>query len=237
MSTAESAATPYVLTLSSRRLPGLLLAIVLTLIAAHIALQFDRFHTHWVPWEIQMLFDLDEEQSVPNWYSSAALGVAAALTAAISSAARTRRDPDAGRWRAMAWVIAYLCFDEVAGLHETFNSLSPISWTVPFGLLAIGIGLWMLPFVWRLAPETRFGIIASGVIYVMGAAGIELVTSQFFDESNKRQFIYSLNTALEEGMEMLAIVLLIRTLLRHMERGAGTAAVELRPERPGSVRA
>jgi hypothetical protein len=233
MSVADPAPTPYVFTLSSRALPRILLTIVLSLLAIHVALQYDRFYTHRTPWEIQQLFDLDEEQSVPNWYSSAALGLAALLAAAIAGAARRERSPDAWRWRAMAWIILYMSLDEVAGLHETMNSLSTITWTIPFGLLALVVGAWMLPFVWRLPPPTRIGIIVSGFIYVMGAAGIELISSQFFDESNKRQFAYALNTVLEEGMEMLGIVLLIHTLLRYMERGAGATGVALRIERRG----
>jgi hypothetical protein len=83
--------------------------------------------------------------------------------------------------------------------------------------------------VWRLPPATRIGIIASGFIYVMGAAGIELVSGQFFDESNKRQFAYAFFTVAEEGMEMLGIVLLIHTLLRYMERGTSGTTVAVRP--------
>ena len=60
---------------------------------------------------------------------------------------------------------------------------------------------------------------------VAGAVGIELISSQFFDESNKRQFSYALNTLVEEGCEMFGIVILIRTLLRHMEAESGTAAI------------
>ena len=125
----------------------------------------------------------------------------------------------------MAWIVLYLSFDEVAGLHETVNSLSPISWTIPFGALALVVGLWMLPFVWRQPPATRRGLVVSGIVYVAGAVGIELLTSQFFNETNKRQFAYALNTVLEEGGEMIGVVVLIRTLLRHMERDRGPAAI------------
>ena len=135
----------------------------------------------------------------------------------------------AGRWRAMGWILLYLSFDEVAGVHETFNSLSPISWTIPFGLLAIVVGVWMLPFVMRLPASTRAGLIVSGVLYVAGAVGIELISSHFFDESNKRQIDYAYLTLAEEGLEMLAVVLVIRTLLRHMEQLASSAALALQP--------
>src|SRR5258706_13815366 len=169
MTAPDSAPTPYVIRLSSRTLPRLLAVIVVALLAIHLALQYDRFTAQRTPWEIQQFFDLDEEQSVPNWYSAAAIALSAALAAGLASAARRAQDPAAARWRAMGWILLYMSFDAGAGLHETFNSLSPISWTIPFGLLAIGIGVWMLPFVWRLPPATRWGIILSGIVYVGGA--------------------------------------------------------------------
>lgn len=219
--------TPYLLTFNSAQLTRLLLVVVGSLLAVHLLLQYDRFTTERTPWEIQQLFDLDEEQSVPNWYSSAALGFAALLAAGIASRARQLTLAYASRWGAVAWVLLYLCFDEVAGLHETVNSLSPISWTIPFGLLALVVGAWMLPWVMRLPAPTRNGFIVSGIVYVMGAVGIELLTSQFFDESNKRQFSYALYTVAEEGLEMLGAVLTIRTLLKHMEAESGEASLGL----------
>jgi hypothetical protein len=228
MSSADPTPPPYYLTLSSRTLPRLLVVVVVALLAIHLALQYDRFHAGRSPWEIQQLFDLDEEQSVPNWYSSAALGFAALLAAVVGARARRDRKPDAGRWRATAVILLYMSFDEVAGIHETVNSLSPISWTIPFGLLALVIAAWMLPWVLRLPAATRLGLIASGFIYIAGAVGIELVTSQFFDESNKRQLTYAFYTVVEEGMEMLGVVLMIHTLLRHMEREDGAAGVGLK---------
>lgn len=220
--------SPYLLTFNSTTVTRWLLVIVGSLLAIHLLLQYDRFTSERTPWEIQQLFDLDEEQSVPNWYSSAALGFAALLAAGIASRVRRLALADAARWGAVAWVLFYLCFDEVAGVHETVNSLSTIAWTIPFGLLALVIGAWMLPWVMRLPVATRNGFIFSGVLYVMGAVGIELLTSQFFDESNKRQFSYALYTVAEEGLEMLGAVLTIRTLLRHMEAESGEATLGLR---------
>lgn len=219
--------TPYLLTFNSATVTRMLLVIVGALLAIHLLLQYDRFTAQRTPWEIQQLFDLDEEQSVPNWYSSAALGFAALLAAGIASRARRLTLADASRWGAVSWILLYLCFDEVAGLHETVNSLSPISWTIPFGLLALVVAAWMLPWAMRLPAPTRNGFIISGAVYVMGAVGIELLTSQFFDESNKRQFSYAFYTVTEEGLEMLGAVLTIRTLLRHMEAESGEASLGL----------
>ena len=128
------------------------------------------------------------------------------------------RDRDAHAWTLLASVTAYLSFDEVAGVHETVNSISSISWTVPFGILAIVVGIAFLPFLGRQSPGTRLGFVAAGLVYVGGAVGVEFLTRQWFDVSNKRQFTYALLTPIEEGMEMFGAVIMIHTLLRLMER-------------------
>jgi len=196
----------------------LLVALVLALLVIHTALQFDRFYTHRLPWQLQALFDLDEEAALPTWVSTAMLGWAAILCAGIAGARRRAGSKEALAWRGLAWIMAYLSMDEVAGVHETVNSLSTISWTIPFGILALVAACIYLPFVLRQRPDTRLGFFAFGFVYVMGAAGVEFLTSQFFNESNKRQFVYSLDTVAEEGMEMFGVVILLYTLMRLIER-------------------
>src|SRR5512140_1319236 len=121
-SAAFSSNSPYVLGIP-RTLPRVLFGIMLAFVAIHLGLQFDRFHGEHVPWQIDQFFDLDEEQSAPNWFSSAVLAIGAVLMAANAAAARRRGSTDAGRWTGMTLAMLYMSFDEVAGLHETFNSI------------------------------------------------------------------------------------------------------------------
>jgi len=216
---------------NSSRVTRWLVALVLALLVIHTAFQYDRFYTHRLPWQLQALFDLDEEAALPTWVSTAMLGWAAILCAGIAGARRRAGSKEALAWRGIAWIMAYLSMDEVAGVHETVSSLSPISWTIPFGILAIVVAAIYLPFVLRQRPETRFGFFAFGFVYVTGAAGVEFVTSQFFNESNKRQFAYSLDTVVEEGMEMFGVVIFIYTLMRLIERERAEYATAAAAER------
>ncbi len=217
--------------LDSRTITRALSAVIVLLLCLHIGLQLDRYETHIVPWQIQAMFDVDQEMSVPTWYSSMALGFAALLLFVIASAHGRAGTRDARGWRAMTAVVLLLSMDEIAGLHETVNSLSPVMWTIPFGLLALAVALAFLPFVLRQQRDTRLGIVLAGIVYVAGAGGVEFITSQFYGESNKRQLFYALITPFEEGLEMFGIVLLIRTLLRLMERDAGSATIPIDPAR------
>src|SRR5439155_8140968 len=114
MSSPEHVARTYPLPVSARALPRILTLIVFALLAIHVAFQYDRFYTHRLPWELHALFDLDEEQSVPTWYSAAAIGVAALLLAAIANGERRAGSRDWRWWAGMAWVVLYLSLDEVA---------------------------------------------------------------------------------------------------------------------------
>jgi len=220
------AASPFVITVP-RGLVRFLVATMLALLAIHLVTQYDRFHGQHVPWQLDELFDVDEEQTIPNWFSSALLAFGALLMAAIAGAARGRGSAEAPRWAATSLVMLYMSFDEVAGLHETFNSLSPISWTVPFGLLALAVGAYFLPFVLKLRRATVRGIVVAGFIYVMGAVGIEFITSRIFTGGEFKKFDYAILTALEEGLEMSGAILTIRTLLAHMRAEAGTTDLAL----------
>jgi hypothetical protein len=222
----------YPLRLDSRSTTRALLGALGVLLLVHIGLQVDRFYTHVTQWQIQALFDVDQEQSIPTWFSSAVLGLAALLLRALANERLRAGSPEARGWSAMSWVVLYLSFDEVGGLHETLNSLSPIMWTIPFGVLALLVAAAFVPFVIRLDRDTRAGIFVAGIVYIAGAVGVELLTSQFFGESNKRQLSYELITPFEEGLEMLGSVLLVRTVLRAMERadGAAVVAIEVTPQ-------
>jgi len=235
MESHERVPQPDVHAIPARMWPTALAVCILALLYVHLLFQFDRFTTNFLPAELHALFDLDEEQNVPSWFSGAQLLVAAALAWTLASAARRVTPGDARAWSGLAAALAFMSLDEIAGIHETFNTLFVMSWTVPFGILALVIGAILLPFVRRLPARTRNGIGLAGAVYLAGAVGMELLTSRFFDQDNKRQFSYALMTLVEEGLEMTGVWILIRTLLAHMSACGITLAV-LREPRAGRTR-
>ncbi len=60
---------------------------------------------------------------------------------------------------------------------------------------------------------------ASGVLYLAGAIGVEMSTDWYAEEDPLNTLAYNLWTAVEEGLEMGSIVLFIYAVLDYMGRG------------------
>ena len=113
----------------------------------------------------------------------------------------------------------FLSLDEVAGIHETINSLIDMSWAVPGGIAAVCIGLAFVPFMRHLPLWVGILFLISGVLYIGGAVGMEMVGVPIDADT----LSYNLVTAVEEGMEMAGVLLFLSSLLRYMQvPGGGT---------------
>ena len=198
---------------------GWLTAIVCGLLAVHIVLQVWHYQWDELPWLLRQFFDVDEEDSLPTWYSATALLLASFLLLLISRRKRIDRDPWVRYWYGLTLAFAALSMDEIAGLHETLNSLIDFSWTIPGGILAALFDLAYLRFLLHLPSRTRWLFILSGIIFVTGAVVVERSTDWYDDEDLLNTLPYNLWNALEEGLEMGGVVLFIYALLGYMTRG------------------
>ena len=205
---------------------GWLTAIVCGLLAVHIVLQVWHYQWDELPWLLRQFFDVDEEDSLPTWYSATALLLASFLLLLISRRKRIDQDPWVRYWYGLTVAFAALSMDEIAGLHETFNSLIDFSWAIPGGILAALFGLAYLRFLFHLPSRTRWLFILAGCIFVTGAVVVEMSTDWYDDEDLLNTLPYNLWNALEEGLEMGGVVLFIYALLGYMTSGR-SAQVEV----------
>ena len=192
------------------------------LLAVHCTLQVWNYQLHKVPWPLRQIFDVDEEDSIPTWYSTSALLLASVLLFIISRRKQADRAPWLWYWYGLSVAFAALSLDEIAGFHETLNSMIDFSWAIPGGIAAIIFGLMYLRFLWHLPTKTRWLFVVSGCVFVGGAVGVEMSTDWYDDEGLLNTLAYNLWNAVEEGMEMGGVVLFIHALLGYMgsEQGA-----------------
>lgn len=205
-------------------------AVVALLIALHFLLQYLNWEVYYQQngqvYELANRFDLDDEVSVPTWFSQILMlliGSAALLAAYVQTKKEARR-----LWLMIGVLGIGFCIDEAAGLHEFalqtlhvtfFKDAKPTesdnAWllVLPFILL---IGGWLLWRMVQVVPKRTIGIIAlSGTIFLTGAIGIDLLTSLTERESFLHQGIL---VGLEEGLELLATAVVLYAVVDFLEK-------------------
>lgn len=207
------------------------LAVIASLLAAYVATKL----LYVLGGHDQLLgfayaFDLDEERNVPSIYSALAILVAAALLVCTAIMCRKHRRPDVWYWYFLSCVFLLLAYDEAFSLHEriapfvriTFHKNRPdhLNWVVGGIVFLTIVAAISIRFVFRLPPRTRLLMIVSGVIFVTGAIGFEVlgglrkqsVPSTLADPDGG----YFMLVAAEETCEMLGMALFNYALLDHL---------------------
>lgn len=194
------------------------LAIVcVALLGIHIILTVMHYRIVELPWLLRELFDVDEEESVPTWFSSSLLLLTAVVLFLIAHLSRQGKDRYAIYWLGLAVGFTFMSVDEIAGFHETLNSITQTSWAVPGMILALLIGLLYLKFLSSLPASVAVRFMMSGAIFVGGAVGVELATEPYLYEDALDTLAYNLWTPVEEGMEMGGVILFLASLFDHLK--------------------
>lgn len=171
-------------------------------------------------------FNVDEEQSIPTWFSQMLLFVAAALLFMIGFVKRKSHEQFAWHWVVLGIIFLYFSLDEGATLHETlgeylkaaFSGLSGpfyFAWVIPFGVLACLFAVTYIKFLRQLTGKERLWLMAAGFIYVSGALGMEMVGGEVLS-ANLPFVYYVVCFTLEELLEMIGCALLITFAIRYM---------------------
>ena len=115
---------------------------VVALLSIHLILYVYNYQVEEVPWLLLQLFDLDEENNIPTWFSSFLLLNNAFILYLIASQENTTHKK---HWLLLAIGFLILAVDEVAGMHESFNSAIDSNWAIYGGILVLLVALSFLP--------------------------------------------------------------------------------------------
>lgn len=174
-------------------------------------------------------FDFNLENNVPTWFSVCILALSMLLLLVIYLHHREAGKKDAHFWRSLSLVFLFLSVDEMVQVHEEVArilrpelgagvpSIFYWAWVIPYGLFAIGAGLYFLRFVRSLPPDIRNLFFISGAMFVTGALGMELLEGHFYVKYGLNHIYNRILYCVEELLEMGGITLFIHALLRYME--------------------
>lgn len=215
------------LAVSPRRVTRVLLLAVVALTLASAAGQVSKYvFDHGRLAGLVPLFSVGEERNVPTWFSSATCLLAAAGLATIAAGARRAENRWAVHWIGLAVLLLALSIDETAELHErAVRALtrSGAAWPLAAGGFGAGLALVYRRFLGALPARTRRDFVLAA-LSLAAALGLELVASQVahalaFGPATPRARetpLFALLTSVEELLEMLGVVALIRGCLHHL---------------------
>ncbi len=209
-----------IIKLTPKKILRFFLSIVLFLLVMNI---IDIIYTHYLGYEMffRNKWKLDAEKNFPAYYSSLAILLASLLLLII---ALTKKD---GRniyyWFGLSAVFLYLSFDEMFRIHERLTPLAKelfptsdfIGWWVPVGIILLPLSLIYLRFVFNLPKRTRNLFVVSGLIFILGAVGFEILGDKAL-EANGRDITYAVLYTIEELLEMLGIAIFIYAIVDYM---------------------
>ncbi len=178
--------------------------------------------------EATLLFDLDYEISVPNWFSVILLFVLSATTFTIALTETARKNRFSSHWQWLVIIFLLMSIEESASfrdsiitipLRDLFN-LSGIfyfSWVIPVGILTLVFIVSYLRFFRQLPNNVRNFFLLGFFVYVSGAIGGELISGWLITQRNDLN-IYSYITTFEELLEMMGMILILHALLLYICR-------------------
>lgn len=174
----------------------------------------------WGP--IDGWFDLDQDGSIPSWFSSLQyVGLAVALFSVANR--KTVRGVSVRFLNILSLLMAFLGLDEAVEIHEQFTeamkvlkfgwlrsvSLTGDHGTWIFFYALAGVGLLLLVYkdllvVWSAYRREALIVAVGGVLLVMGEVGLE-VLSYLFLRTPATGMLYNLEVLFEEGAALLGM--------------------------------
>lgn len=191
-----------------------ILVVLHFMFTAHYA-RTDSMQTLW------RLFWLSGEANIPAFFSSVMLLISAIMSGIILANA----DNPTNRigWRVTAGLLFFMALDEAALVHERLQWIVEgerirLMWMLVYLPFIIAGSTILLPFCLRLPPPVRNGSILGGLLFSLGAVGVE------FQEGNHAisgldywaNIPLVLSITIEESLEMTGVAIALYAMLCHL---------------------
>ena len=173
------------------------------------------------------MLNFDKESNFPTLYATLTLFFCSLMLFVITYSKKTTNDKYYIQWFLLGFLFFLMATDEILMLHEQLSS--PIrsvlktehiiffSWVIPAVIFIIIFFISYLRFLKNLPDIFRNLFLTSGVIYIFGAVGMEIIGSRIVTDYGQDNLFYALITNVEELFEMIGILLFIYTLLSYIK--------------------
>jgi hypothetical protein len=176
------------------------------------------------------MFHVDFENNLPTFVACILL-VSCGLVSAWSSALEGSRPRHRRAWMFLAALFLLLAADEAFSFHEQLGlrlyaelghlNLPMYAWVVPYGLLVILLGGFLLRWFLELERAVQLSFFAAGGIFLAGAIGFELMASDHYealptDRDQYRTLTGDLLSTVEEACEFAGASYFLHTVLKRL---------------------
>ena len=198
-------------------------------------LKIDPNHTNSIiSKQFVRLFILDE-LSIPTWYSSTLLLISSLLLGVIAYLKKAANGDYVFHWTLLALIFLFMSIDDSAELHERLNFFQiyiggiklKYSWILFGAVFVFIVFLLYFRFIFKLPSKIRNLFILSGILFVLGAIGLELIgwthKALFF----QGKYLWIIISTLEESLEMLGTVIFIYALLKYIELHSNNLTIQI----------
>ncbi len=174
-------------------------------------------------------FDFNSEGNIPTMYSSILLILSSILLMLIALE-RKRNKLKYYYWSGLALIFLFLAVDEFVKIHEHGNAfiitytntnvsgLLFYPWVIPYTIFLLIFIIIYWKFLVKLPKSIRRLFTLSGLVYVVGSIGIEILGGWQHELHGNYNITYYFLYSLEEFLEMVGINLFIYTLLRYLKQ-------------------
>ncbi|MGD1702830.1 hypothetical protein [Dapis sp. BLCC M229] len=213
--------------LSPKQVIKFLICIIIGLSITSIIGQFFEYYIQHDSQELIDKLNVDGEYTIPSLFSSFNLIFSSVLLVLISRKKLQNQDKYTGKWIGLSVIFFYLALDETISLHEQLihplrkllnaRGIFYYTWVIPGLILVIAVTLIYWKFVQALPPKIKYLFFLSGIFYVGGAIGMEMINGYYSYLYDSEMFVYEILVTIEEFFEMLGVVVFIYALLCYLK--------------------
>lgn len=175
------------------------------------------------------LFNMDHERTLPTFYSVIAIVWAAALLGLVAYLHFKTQQAYHRQWATLSAVFVFLALDEALVLHERLITPT-LSWTVPYAVGMIALAAYFYRFVFNLPVATRWRFVIAGMIFVVGAMGMEIPGGYVYNH-HRGSVLYLVLVTAEEVMEMVGIAFFIYAIKLYLTEAFPALQIQIEPGR------
>lgn len=192
-------------------------------------------------------FDLGHEPSIPAWFSANLLLLDGAMLLVTGFAAVRAGERFAVHWLVLGAIFVALSADEAALFHEMLDTALAAAidragftrggvflfpWVVAGALFGLAVALAYARFLLHLPVRVAALFVGSGALYVGGAVGMELASSQAISGFGLDSLAHTATQTVEESMEMAGAILFFFALGEHWRWRHGPLRLATAPAAP-----